>query len=78
MRFLLYMTINNILGYRFIKVTGLSSESYLYNVLKYAVYGFVFVCYYANEIKFKPNNILLRLDVWLQLQSKQLILRVKD
>ena len=37
------------------KVTGLPSESFLYNVLIYAVYGFVFVCYYANEIKFKPS-----------------------
>ena len=31
-------------------------ESYLYNVLIYAVYGLVLVCYYANEIKFKPSN----------------------
>ena len=32
----------------------LPSESYLYNVLIYAVYGFVLVYCYANEIKFKP------------------------
>lgn len=42
------------LGYRFIKVNGLSSESYLYIEFIYAVYYFAFVCYYANEIKFKP------------------------
>lgn len=44
------------LGYRFIKVIGLPSDSSLHNVLIYAVYGFVFVCYYASEIKFEPND----------------------
>ena len=42
----------------------LPSESYLYNVLIYAVYSFVLVCYYANEIKFKPNLLdQLRTDI---------------
>ena len=48
---------NCILGNRFIKVIGLPPKSYLLNVRIYAVYSFVFVCYYANEIKFITGNL---------------------
>ena len=64
------------LGYRFIKVTGLPSESYLYNVLIiYAVHGIVLVCYYANEIKFKlktANEIKQKEDKQTRIREKAL------